>query len=446
MAEIKKTEGLNLQPQALEAEEAVLGSMMIDEDAANKAISILGSSHYFYKDSHKKIFEAMLVLMNNSDPIDTVSVSDELKKGKNLKSVGGIYYLTGLVDKVPTSARVETYAEIVKEKGMLRDLIVTSHEISKKAFEAGDKVGSILDEAEQSIFNLTEKKDLKLYQHIEPILSSTVKRMEDIAANPGSIIGVPSGIIDLDKLTAGFQNGDLVILAGRPSMGKTALALTIARNAAIENKSATAIFSLEMSSDQLGQRLLTSEARVDNALVRRGSPNIKWKNINIASGKLAQAPLYIDDTPALSILDLKARARRLKREKNIELLIVDYLQLMQGPKSENRQNEISQITQSLKALAKELDIPVIALSQLSRAVEQRTKKEPMLSDLRESGAIEQDADVVIFLYRPAVYDKEDQDLKGLAYLIVAKQRNGPTGRVTATFIDTYARFDNHQEF
>jgi replicative DNA helicase len=446
MAENKKTEGLNLQPQALEAEEAVLGSMMIDEDAANKAISILGSSHYFYKDSHKKIFEAMLVLMNNSDPIDTVSVSDELKKGKNLKSVGGIYYLTGLVDKVPTSARVETYAEIVKEKGMLRDLITTSHEISKKALDAGDSVGSILDEAEQSIFSLTEQKDSKIYQHIEPILSSTVKRIENMAANPGSIIGVPSGIIDLDKLTAGFQNGDLIILAGRPSMGKTALALTIARNAAIENKSATAIFSLEMSSDQLGQRLLTSEARVDNALVRRGSPNIKWKNINIASGKLAQAPLYIDDTPALSILDLKARARRLKREKNIELLIVDYLQLMQGPKAENRQNEISQITQSLKALAKELDIPVIALSQLSRAVEQRTKKEPMLSDLRESGAIEQDADVVIFLYRPAVYDKEDQDLKGLAYLIVAKQRNGPTGRVTATFIDTYARFDNHQEF
>jgi len=447
MAENKKTEGLNLQPQALEAEEAVLGSMMIDEDAANKAISILGSSHYFYKDSHKKIFEAMLVLMNNSDPIDTVSVSDELKKGKNLKSVGGIYFLTGLVDKVPTSARVETYAEIVKEKGMLRDLITTSHEISKKALDAGDSVGSILDEAEQSIFSLTEQKDSKIYQHIEPILSSTVKRMEDIAANPGSIIGVPSGIIDLDKLTAGFQNGDLIILAGRPSMGKTALALTIARNAAIENKSATAIFSLEMSSDQLGQRLLTSEARVDNALVRRGSPNIKWKNINIASGKLAQAPLYIDDTPALSILDLRSRARRLKRERNIELLIVDYLQLMQGPKnSENRQNEISQITQSLKALAKELDIPVIALSQLSRAVEQRTKKEPMLSDLRESGAIEQDADVVIFLYRPAVYDKENQDLKGLAYLIVAKQRNGPTGRVTATFIDTYARFDNHQEF
>tara|TARA_B100000965_G_scaffold12239_2_gene9307 strand:- start:16243 stop:17589 length:1347 start_codon:yes stop_codon:yes gene_type:complete len=448
MAENNKNDNLNLQPQALEAEEAVLGSMMIDEDAANKAISILGTNHYFYKDAHKKIFDAMLTLSSESNPIDTVSVSDELKKIKSLKSIGGIYYLTGLVDKVPTSARVETYAEIVKEKGMLRDLISTSHSISKKALDAGDSVGSILDEAEQSIFSLTEQKDTKIYKHIEPILSATVKRMEEIAANPGSTIGVPSGIIDLDKLTAGFQKGDLVIIAGRPSMGKTALALTIARNAAIENNSGTAIFSLEMSSDQLGQRLLTSEARVDNSHVRRGSlPSGKWKNINIASGKLAQAPLYIDDTPALSILDLRSRARRLKRERNIEMIIVDYLQLMQGPKnSENRQNEISQITQSLKALAKELDIPVVALSQLSRAVEQRTKKEPQLSDLRESGAIEQDADVVIFLYRPSVYDKDDESVKGMAYLIVAKQRNGPTGRVTASFIDTYARFDNWTEF
>ena len=448
MAQNNKNDSLNLQPQALEAEEAVLGSMMIDEDAANKAISILGSNHYFYKDSHKKIFDAMLTLSSESNPIDTVSVSNELKKIKSLKSVGGIYYLTGLVDKVPTSARVETYAEIVKEKGMLRDLITTSHAISKKALDAGDSVGSILDEAEQSIFSLTEQKDTKIYKHIEPILSATVKRMEDIAANPGSTIGVPSGIIDLDKLTAGFQKGDLVIIAGRPSMGKTALALTIARNAAIENNSGTAIFSLEMSSDQLGQRLLTSEARVDNSHVRRGSlPSGKWKNINIASGKLAQAPLYIDDTPALSILDLRSRARRLKRERNIEMIIVDYLQLMQGPQnSENRQNEISQITQSLKALAKELDIPVVALSQLSRAVEQRTKKEPQLSDLRESGAIEQDADVVIFLYRPSVYDKDDESVKGMAHLIVAKQRNGPTGRVRASFIDTYARFDNWTEF
>ena len=443
MAEIKKTEGLNLQPQALEAEEAVLGSMMIDEDAANKAISILGSSHYFYKDSHKKIFEAMLVLMNNSDPIDTVSVSDELKKGKNLKSVGGIYYLTGLVDKVPTSARVETYAEIVKEKGMLRDLIVTSHEISKKAFEAGDKVGSILDEAEQSIFNLTEKKDLKLYQHIEPILSSTVKRMEDIAANPGSIIGVPSGIIDLDKLTAGFQNGDLVILAGRPSMGKTALALTIARNAAIENKSATAIFSLEMSSDQLGQRLLTSEARVDNALVRRGSPNIKWKNINIASGKLAQAPLYIDDTPGITPMQLRAKCRRLMMEHNIKLVVIDYLQLMRGGKKriESRFQEVSEIVREVKAIAKELQITIIALSQLSRDVEKRgVDALPKLSDLRESGEIEQTADMVLFIHREDFYDASNTKT-GLANLIIAKQRNGPIGKVELVFRKDISRFE-----
>ena len=441
-----KNKDINLQPQALEAEEAVLGSMMIDEDATNRAISLLGTSHYFYKDSHKKIFDAMLSLSSKNSPIDTVSVSDELKKAKALKSVGGLYYLTGLVDKVPTSANVEMYASIVKEKGILRDLISASHQISKKAFDAGDAVGSILDEAEQSIFNLTEQKDTKIYSHIEPILADTVKRLEGIAANPGGVIGVPSGIIDLDKVTSGFQKSDLIIIAGRPSMGKTALALSIARNAAIENNSPVAIFSLEMSSDQLGTRLLASEGKIDQSQARSGRlPKSKWKNINIASGKLAQAPLYIDDTPALSILDLRSRARRLKREKNIELIVVDYLQLMQGPKTENRQYEISSITQSLKALAKELNIPIIALSQLSRAVESRTDKRPQLSDLRESGAIEQDADVVIFLYRPYVYNEKDEE-KGLAFLIVAKQRNGPTKTVRATFVDAYTRFENYSDF
>ena len=441
-----KNNDLNLQPQAIEAEEAVLGSMMIDEDANNRAITLLGSSHYFYKDSHRKIFEAMLSLSSKNSPIDTVSVSDELKKTKSLKSVGGLYYLTGLVDKVPTSANIEVYAKIVKEKGMLRDLISASHKISKKAFDAGDAVGSILDEAEQSIFNLTEQKDTKIYSHIEPILAETVKRLEGIAANPGGTTGVPSGIIDLDKVTAGFQKSDLIIIAGRPSMGKTALALSIARNAALENKSPVAIFSLEMSSDQLGTRLLSSEAKIDQSEARSGRlAASKWKNINIASGKLAQAPLYIDDTPALSILDLRSRARRLKRERDIELIVVDYLQLMQGPKTENRQYEISSITQSLKALAKELDIPIIALSQLSRAVESRTDKRPQLSDLRESGAIEQDADVVIFLYRPYVYNEKDEE-KGLAFLIVAKQRNGPTKTVRATFVDAYTRFENYSDF
>lgn len=448
MAENKTEKNINLQPQSLEAEEAVLGAMMIDDAAANKAIGLLKSSNYFYKEAHRKIFEAMLVLSEESNPIDTVSVSNELKKKKSLKSVGGLYYLTGLVDKVPTAANIETYASIVKEKGILRNLISASHYMSKKAFESGEDVASILDEAEQSIFSLTQQKDNKLFQHIKPILTEAIQNLEKMQSKKGSVVGVPSGIIDLDNVTAGFRKSDLIVIAGRPSMGKTALALSVARNAALESKVPTAIFSLEMSSDQLAQRLLSSEARIDGQKARTGRlQTARWKDITIASGKLADAPLFIDDTPALSILDLRSRARRLKREENIELLIVDYLQLMQGPRrSENRQQEISSITQSLKALAKELDIPVIALSQLSRAVESRTDKRPVLSDLRESGAIEQDADVVIFLYRPFVYDDKKVDQKGLAYLIVAKQRSGPTRTVKATFIDTYARFENYTDW
>jgi len=448
MAENKTEKNINLQPQSLEAEEAVLGAMMIDDAAANKAIGLLKSSHYFYKDAHKKIFEAMLILSEESNPIDTVSVSNELKKKKSLKSVGGLYYLTGLVDKVPTAANIETYASIVKEKGILRDLISASHYMSKKAFESGEDVATILDEAEQSIFNLTQQKDNKLFQHIQPILTQAIQNLEKMQSKKGSVVGIPSGIIDLDNVTAGFRKSDLIVIAGRPSMGKTALALSIARNAALESKVPTAIFSLEMSSDQLAQRLLSSEARIDGQKARTGRlQTARWKDVVIASGKLADAPLFIDDTAALSILDLRSRARRLKREENIGLLVVDYLQLMQGPRrSENRQQEISYITQSLKALAKELDIPVIALSQLSRAVESRTNKRPVLSDLRESGAIEQDADLVIFLYRPFVYDDKKVEEKGLAYLIVAKQRSGPTRTVKATFIDTYARFENYTDW
>ncbi|MEE2632487.1 MAG: replicative DNA helicase [Candidatus Neomarinimicrobiota bacterium] len=448
MAENKTEKNINLQPQSLEAEEAVLGAMMIDDAAANKAIGLLKSSHYFYKEAHKKIFEAMLILSEESNPIDTVSVSNELKKKKSLKSVGGLYYLTGLVDKVPTAANIETYASIVKEKGILRDLISASHYMSKKAFESGEDVATILDEAEQSIFSLTQQKDNKLFQHIQPILTQAIQNLEKMQSKKGAVVGIPSGIIDLDNVTAGFRKSDLIVIAGRPSMGKTALALSIARNAALESKVPTAVFSLEMSSDQLAQRLLSSEARIDGQKARTGRlQTARWKDVVIASGKLADAPLFIDDTAALSILDLRSRARRLKREENIGLLVVDYLQLMQGPRrSENRQQEISYITQSLKALAKELDIPVIALSQLSRAVESRTNKRPVLSDLRESGAIEQDADLVIFLYRPFVYDDKKVEEKGLAYLIVAKQRSGPTRTVKATFIDTYARFENYTDW
>ena len=448
MAENKTEKNINLQPQSLEAEEAVLGAMMIDDAAANKAIGLLKSSHYFYKEAHRKIFEAMLILSEKNNPIDTVSVSNELKKKKSLKSVGGLYYLTGLVDKVPTAANIETYASIVKEKGILRDLISASHHMSKKAFESREDVATILDEAEQSIFSLTQQKDNKLFEHIQPILTKAIQNLEKMQSKKGAVVGVPSGIIDLDNVTAGFRKSDLIVIAGRPSMGKTALALSIARNASLESRVPTAIFSLEMSSDQLAQRLLSSEARIDGHEARTGRlQTARWKDVVIASGKLADAPLFIDDTPALSILDLRSRARRLKREENIGLLIVDYLQLMQGPRrSENRQQEISYITQSLKALAKELDIPIIALSQLSRAVESRTDKRPVLSDLRESGAIEQDADLVIFLYRPFVYDNKKVVEKGLAYLIVAKQRSGPTRTVKATFIDTYARFENYTDW
>jgi replicative DNA helicase len=448
MAENRTEKNINLQPQSLEAEEAVLGAMMIDDAAANKAIGLLKSSHYFYKEAHRKIFEAMLILSEKNNPIDTVSVSNELKKKKSLKSIGGLYYLTGLVDKVPTAANIETYASIVKEKGILRDLISASHHMSKKAFESREDVATILDEAEQSIFSLTQQKDNKLFEHIQPILTKAIQNLEKMQSKKGAVVGVPSGIIDLDNVTAGFRKSDLIVIAGRPSMGKTALALSIARNASLESRVPTAIFSLEMSSDQLAQRLLSSEARIDGHEARTGRlQTARWKDVVIASGKLADAPLFIDDTPALSILDLRSRARRLKREENIGLLIVDYLQLMQGPRrSENRQQEISYITQSLKALAKELDIPIIALSQLSRAVESRTDKRPVLSDLRESGAIEQDADLVIFLYRPYVYDNKKVEEKGLAYLIVAKQRSGPTRTVKATFIDTYARFENYTDW
>ena len=447
MANKEIDSNLNLQPQSIEAELAVLGAMLSSKDAISKALQWL-RSHHFYKESHSKIFLVMSDLFDKGEPIDTISVINKLKKNKQIDNVGGAYFITGLVESVPTAANVESYAKIVLEKFMLRELIRASHELSKDAYNDRQDVGEILDAAEQTIFSITQDRLRGGFMPIEGILHDTFKNLDRIASNPGSVTGVASGLIDLDEITSGFQKGDLVIIAGRPSMGKTALALSVMRNAAIDFKVPVGMFSLEMANHQLAQRLLCAEGRVDSHLVRTGKlPKNQWKNLSLAVGSLAEAEIYLDDTPAITVLELRAKARRLKAEKNLGLIIIDYLQLMQGPRNiESRQQEISNISRSLKALAKELDIPVIALSQLSRAVEQRSDHRPQLSDLRESGAIEQDADVVIFLYRPAVYDKEDQDLKGLAYLIVAKQRNGPTGRVTATFIDTYARFDNHQEF
>ena len=446
MANKEIDQNLNLQPQSIEAELAVLGAMLSSKDAISKALQWL-RSHHFYKESHSKIFLVMSDLFDKGEPIDTISVINKLKKNKQIDDVGGAYFITGLVESVPTAANVESYAKIVLEKFMLRELIRASHELSKDAYNDRQDVGEILDAAEQTIFSITQDRLRGGFMPIDGILHETFKNLDRIASNPGSVTGVASGLIDLDEITSGFQKGDLAIIAGRPSMGKTALALSIMRNAAIDFKVPVGMFSLEMANHQLAQRLLCAEGRVDSHLVRTGKlPKNQWKNLSLAVGSLAEAEIYLDDTPAITVLELRAKARRLKAEKNLGLIIIDYLQLMQGPRNiESRQQEISNISRSLKALAKELDIPVIALSQLSRAVEQRSDHRPQLSDLRESGAIEQDADVVIFLYRSWVYSRDEEE-KGRAQAIVAKQRNGPIGTVNLSFIDRFARFESISSF
>ena len=446
MANKEIDQNLNLQPQSIEAELAVLGAMLSSKDAISKALQWL-RSHHFYKESHSKIFLVMSDLFDKGEPIDTISVINKLKKNKQIDDVGGAYFITGLVESVPTTANIESYAKIVLEKFMLRELIRASHELSKDAYNDQQDVGEILDAAEQTIFGITQDRLRGGFMPIDGILHETFQNLDRIASNPGSVTGVASGLIDLDEITSGFQKGDLVIIAGRPSMGKTALALSVMRNAAIDFKVPVGMFSLEMANHQLAQRLLCAEGRVDSHLVRTGKlPKNQWKNLSHAVGSLAEAEIYLDDTPAITVLELRAKARRLKSEKNLGLIIVDYLQLMQGPRNiESRQQEISNISRSLKALAKELDVPVIALSQLSRAVEQRSDHRPQLSDLRESGAIEQDADVVIFLYRSWVYSREEED-KGRAQAIVAKQRNGPIGTVDLSFIDRFARFESISAF
>ena len=433
---------LNVQPHSEEAELAVLGSMLSSKDAVSKSIQWL-TPDVFYKDAHGKIFAAMELLFDKGEPVDTVSVIDLLKKNKELESVGGTYFVTGLVESVPTAAHVERYSKIVMEKALLRSLITLSHSIAKEAYEDSQDVADILDTVEQSIFSITQNRLKGGFTQINDIVVAALEKLELIRASGGSVIGVPSGLLDLDDITSGFQEGDLIIIAGRPGMGKTALALSMIRNAALEADVGVGMFSLEMANHQLAMRLLCAEARVDSHFVRTGKlPPKLWKNLGLSAGDLEKAPIYLDDSPALTVLELRAKARRLKAEHNIGMIVVDYLQLMQGPRGvENRQQEISVISRSLKALAKELSIPVVALSQLSRAVEQRADRKPQLSDLRESGAIEQDADVVIFLYRPWVYSQEDED-EGKAEIIVAKQRNGPTGHISASFISKYARFEN----
>ena len=439
----EKNKILNVQPHSDEAEQAVLGSMLSSGPAVNKAFEKKLTAEHFYKNAHTLIFSAMAKLNKDNEPIDTVSVVDLLTKSKDLDKVGGAYYISGLIEVVPTTAHVDRYIKIVIEKSVLRNLIYLANDISKEAYDDSQEVDDILETVQKSIFSITQDTLQKDFEEIDPVLIKTFDKIDKIASHKGTVIGVPSGFHELDQRTTGFQDGDLIIIAGRPGMGKTSFALNMMRNAAIDSKKKIGFFSLEMANEQLAMRLLCSEARVDSNLVRRGDlPKSQYKNLSLAVGPLSKSDIYLDDTPALSILELRAKARRLKNDVNLDMIIVDYLQLMQGPKGvESRQQEIATISRSMKALAKELNVPIVALSQLSRAVEQRPSKRPQLSDLRESGAIEQDADVVIFLYRKWIYTKDDED-DGKAEIIVAKQRNGPMGTVQAAFINRYTRFEN----
>ena len=437
---------LRVPPHSDEAEVSVLGAMMLEKDAVAKALQHLDHTA-FYKEAHQLIFRAMSELFNDAEPVDQVSVIERLKRNKLLETVGGAYYITGLVEATPSAANIEYYARTVLDCSILRKLIVTSNEIQAQAYEARESALELLDNAEQRIFALAERGLKGGFKQFESILNKAFEHIDRIHSRKGLTTGVPSGLVELDQLTSGFHPGELIILAGRPGMGKTALALTIARNAALDYNYPVGVFSLEMADYQLALRILCAEARVDSHLVRTGRLHKdQWAKLSTLTGRLHKAPLYIDDSPVLTMMDIRAKARRLKAEHDIQLLIIDYLQLIKGHKAENRQQEITEISRSLKALSKEVDVPVIALSQLSRAVEGRADKKPQLSDLRESGSLEQDADVVLFIYRKAFYEKgrgaapEEDELN--AEILVAKQRNGPQGNVEVIFIDRYTRFEN----
>ena len=435
-------------PQAVDVEMAVLGAMLIDREAISKALEILDEDS-FYKEAHRKIFQGAVTLFEKSEPVDLVTLTEELRRRGQLEVIGGPVYLTELTGRVTSAGNVEYHARIVLEKALLRSLIAASAEVVNRAYNESEDALDLLDDAEQRIFQISERRLKKGFTAINKAIHDTMEMLEAIHGRHSGVTGVPSGFTQLDNLTGGFQPSDLVIIAGRPSTGKTALAVSIARNAAVDHDLPVGIFSLEMSSTQLVLRLLCAESRVNAHNVRTGRlSNEEWQRLVNRIDKLLKARLFVDDTAALGILELRAKARRLKAEHNVGLVIVDYLQLMQGPKNaETREREISAISRSLKALAKELNIPVIALSQLSRAVEARANKRPVLSDLRESGAIEQDADVVCFVHRPELYREQFLDdgqtpAEGIAEIIVGKQRNGPTGQVQLAFIKEYARFDN----
>jgi len=433
---------IKLPPQNLEAEMAVLGSMLISEEAIPQAVEIV-DAQCFYNETNRKIFSAILELFNAQKSVDLITLSEELKRTNALESIGGVAYLIALTETVPTAANVQHYAQIIKEKSVLRFLINNSTQIVSESYDSNVNVEELLDRAEKLIFEISDHRAKGGYVILKDIIKDSIETIDRLYQKKTHVTGIPTGFIDLDKDTAGLQNSDLIVIAGRPSMGKSALVLSIAEYAAVIEKIPVGFFSLEMSKEQLVQRLLCSHAKVDTHKVRSGflAPQ-DWPRLTSAAGKLSDAPFYIDDTPAISALELRAKARRLKSHHDIRLIVLDYLQLMRGSAhSESRQQEISEISRSLKALARELDIPVIAISQLSRAVEARQDHRPQLSDLRESGAIEQDADVVVLLLREEYYFPTEEN-KGIAEVIIAKQRNGPVGSIKLSFIKEYMRFEN----
>ena len=431
-------------PQNLDAEQSVLGGIMLDNQALNSALEILDADD-FYSEAHRKIFSAIIELYNKSEPCDIITLSNILKNRTQLDHAGGISYLSALSDSVPSAANISHYAKIVKEKSILRKLIGTATEILHKSYTSSSDIDTVLDEAEHAIFEISENKIRPTFSPFKDLIKDSVKTIEKLYERKELVTGVPTGFEKLDDITSGLQKSDLVIIAGRPSMGKTAFAMNIAQYAALEAGIPVAIFSLEMSKEQLALRMLSSEARVDSQRIRRGFlGEADWPKLITAAGRLSEAQIFIDDTPAISALEMKAKSRRLKSEVNLGLIILDYLQLMRGGGyKDSREQEISEISRSLKTLAKELNVPVIALSQLNRKVEDRTNKRPQMADLRDSGAIEQDADLIAFIYRDELYDKsEENPEKGMAEIIVGKQRNGPTGMVKLAFQDKFARFEN----
>jgi replicative DNA helicase len=435
-------------PWSPEAEISVLGGMLIDADAVAKAVELVEDG-MFYREGNRRLYRAMRRLFERGEAIDPVTLTDELRAKGELDMVGGPAYLAELMEAVPTAANIEYHAKILRDKAILRRLIEASTETVRDAFESGgDAVEDTLDRAEQRIFEISQAGRRKGFIWIKEVLWPAFEHIERLQQAKGAVTGVPSGFPDLDNLTAGFQRSDLIVVAGRPSMGKTSLVLNIVQHVAIDQSVPVAFFSLEMSKEAIVQRLLCAEGRVNSSNLRRGRlTEQEYMQLATAAGHLNTAPIWIDDTPAITALELRAKARRLRAEVDLGLIVVDYLQLMRGPRAENRVQEISAISGALKAVAKELDVPLIALSQLSRAPEQRGEHRPQLSDLRESGAIEQDADLVLFLYRPEVYQREALDatgesLEGKAELNVGKQRNGPTGTINLFFRKEYTRFES----